>query len=384
MTVHAEAAVRLQQLCGAATAKSMEDCLFYRDARLVSLNEVGGEPERFGVSVAEFHQRAAVRAAAVAAGDDDVDHPRHQTRRGRAGPHRSAVAGAVAVGGIRRQAGSARTPSPDPLTGLFLWQNIFGVWPIDGQVTDELRDRLHAYAEKAIREAAVHTTWNDPDAEFETAVHAWLDAVIDGPVATELTALVARLDEHARSDALGQKLIALTAPGSSRRLPGHRTVGGQPGRPGQPPAGRLLGAARGADGAEPPQDAGRDGGAAAAAREARHLPDRWLHAACSPQGRAAAHLVAFLRGDDVLVAVSRHGPCGSPKRLGRNRSLSLPDGDLERPTRPVPIQRARCLPTDLFAELPVALLERADGLSSRSGRRGPNASASTSTARCTR
>ncbi len=52
-------AVRLQQLCGAATAKSMEDCLFYRDARLVSLNEVGGEPDRFGVSVAEFHQRAA-------------------------------------------------------------------------------------------------------------------------------------------------------------------------------------------------------------------------------------------------------------------------------------------------------------------------------------
>ena len=99
------------------------------------------------------------------------------------------------------------------MTGLFLWQNIFGVWPSDGSVTDELRARLHAYAEKAIREAAVHTTWNDPDAEFETAVHAWLDAVIDGPVAVELTSLVARLAEHARSDALGQKLMALTVPG---------------------------------------------------------------------------------------------------------------------------------------------------------------------------
>ncbi len=51
----ARSSVRLQQLCGAATAKSMEDCLFYRDARLVSLNEVGGEPDRFGVSAAEFH-----------------------------------------------------------------------------------------------------------------------------------------------------------------------------------------------------------------------------------------------------------------------------------------------------------------------------------------
>ena len=58
----AEPSVRLQQLCGAATAKSTEDSLFYRDARLVSLNEVGGEPARFGVSAAEFHHRAAQRA----------------------------------------------------------------------------------------------------------------------------------------------------------------------------------------------------------------------------------------------------------------------------------------------------------------------------------
>ncbi|HWS93917.1 MAG TPA: malto-oligosyltrehalose synthase, partial [Mycobacterium sp.] len=57
-----EAAVRLQQLCVAATAKSMEDRLFYRDARLVSLNEVGGAPNRFGVSAAEFHERVLRRA----------------------------------------------------------------------------------------------------------------------------------------------------------------------------------------------------------------------------------------------------------------------------------------------------------------------------------
>ncbi|WP_313676898.1 malto-oligosyltrehalose synthase, partial [Mycolicibacterium sp.] len=55
----AEAAARLQQLCGAMTAKAVEDCYFYRDARLVSLNEVGGEPHRFGVSAAEFHRSAA-------------------------------------------------------------------------------------------------------------------------------------------------------------------------------------------------------------------------------------------------------------------------------------------------------------------------------------
>ena len=75
-----EAGVRMQQLCGAATAKSMEDCLFYRDARLVSLNEVGGEPEWFSVSAAEFHHAHGRTGAVVAAVDDGAVHPRHQTR----------------------------------------------------------------------------------------------------------------------------------------------------------------------------------------------------------------------------------------------------------------------------------------------------------------
>ena len=104
-------------------------------------------------------------------------------------------------------------PSPDVATGQFLWQNIFGVWPASGQVSDELRGRLHAYAEKAIREASWHTSWNDPDAAFEDAIHRWVDTVLDGPVAGQLTELVAQLNSHAASDALGQKLLALTVPG---------------------------------------------------------------------------------------------------------------------------------------------------------------------------
>src|SRR6185312_2791460 len=158
LTRSAEAAVRLQQLCGAATAKSMEDCLFYRDARLVSLNEVGGEPARFGVSVAEFHKRAATRARLWPR--TMVTLTTHDTKRGEDVRVRIGVLSQVPsrwaelVGKWALQA-----PPPDPATGLFLLQNIFGVWPVDGVVTDELRDRLHAYTEKAIREAAAHTSW---------------------------------------------------------------------------------------------------------------------------------------------------------------------------------------------------------------------------------
>ena len=207
-----EAAVRLQQLCGAATAKSMEDCLFYRDPRLVSLNEVGGEPDRFGVSLAEFHQRAVLRARLWPHAMTALST--HDTKRGEDVRARIGVLSQVpSLWAEFVGAWEQRTPSPDPMTGLFLWQNIFGVWPVDGTVTDDLRGRLHAYAEKAIREAAVNTSWHDPDTGFESAVHNWIDAVTDGPIAAELTSLVARLDEHARNDSLGQKLIGLTAPG---------------------------------------------------------------------------------------------------------------------------------------------------------------------------
>ena len=212
LSVNIEAVVRFNQLCGAATAKSMEDCLFYRDARLVSLNEVGGEPQHFGVSVAEFHQRAAVRArlwpqAMVALST-------HDTKRGEDVRARIGVLSQVpSLWAEYVSAWERRNPPPDRATGLFLLQNMFGVWPADGSVTTELRDRLHAYAEKVVREAGTHTSWNEPDEKFESGIHAWINAVIDGPVATELAGLVARLDEHTRSDALGQKLLALTVPG---------------------------------------------------------------------------------------------------------------------------------------------------------------------------
>ena len=77
---HADPAARLQQLCGAVTAKAVEDCFFYRDPTLVSLNEVGGEPARFGVSAAEFHHSAAVRSRNWPAAMTTLST--HDTKRG--------------------------------------------------------------------------------------------------------------------------------------------------------------------------------------------------------------------------------------------------------------------------------------------------------------
>ena len=357
LSTSAESAVRLQQLCGAATAKSMEDCLFYRDARLVSLNEVGGEPARFGVSVAEFHQRAATRArlwphAMVAL-------TTHDTKRGEDVRARIGVLSQVPslwaelVGKWVLDA-----PPPDTATGLFLLQNVFGVWPSDGVLTDDLCGRLHAYAEKAIREAAVHTSWHDPDTAFETAVHAWLDAVMDGPVATALTSLVARLNEHVRNDGLGQKLVALTAPGvpdvyqgtelwedslvdPDNRRPVDYDVRREALSANSHPKMRVV---------------------TAALRLRRDRPDTFTAGGYTPllaEGAAAEHLVAFLRADDVVTAVTRNSLVLAETHWG-NTSLRLPDGGW---TDRIAGGRfsGTVLASDLLNDSPVALLERVDG-----------------------
>ncbi len=354
---HPEPAARLQQLCGAVTAKSVEDCLFYRDPTLVSLNEVGGEPGDFGVGAAEFHHSAAVRAKNWPTAMTTLTT--HDTKRGEDVRARIGVLSQVPSlwSQLVRQ-WNRETPPPDGPTGLFLLQNIFGVWPVDGTVTDELRARLHAYAEKAIREAGVHTTWNDPDPGFEDAVHVWLDAVLDGPVGTEMTALVGRLDPHGRSDSLGQKLIALTAPGvpdiyQGTELWEDSLVDPDNRRPVDYEARRKALAAG-------------EHAKLRVVREAltvrRERPASFLaggYRALLADGQAAEHMVSFVRADDVLVAASRWTVRLADKGWG-DTSLSLPEGSwTDRLTGSV--HTGVVAAADLFAELPVVLMVRADG-----------------------
>jgi len=352
-----EAATRLQQLCGAATAKSMEDCLFYRDARLVSLNEVGGEPEWFGGGAAEFHDRAAVRARLWPSAMTTLST--HDTKRGEDVRARIGVLSQVpSLWAELVGTWTVQAPPPDAATALFLWQNVFGVWPTDGVVSSELRERLHAYTEKAIREAATHTSWNDPDAEFESAVHSWLDAVIDGPAAAELSSLVARLDEYGRSDALGQKLIQLTAPGipdvyQGTELWDDSLVDPDNRRPVDYDARREA-----LRSLEHPKLRVTS----AALRLRRERPDTFRsggYRAVLAGGQAREHVVAFLRGDDVLVAVSRWTVRLSETGWG-DTSLELPGGQwTDRLTGRSHFGRVAV--AELFGRLPVALLERARG-----------------------
>ena len=349
-----EPATRLQQLCGAVTAKASEDCYFYRDARLVSLNEVGGEPHRFGVGAAEFHHSAATRARLWPQAMTTLTT--HDTKRGEDVRARIGVLSQVPslwAEFIARW--EVHAPSPDPATGQFLWQNIFGVWPVSGEVSTELRDRLHGYTEKAIREAGWRTSWNDPDAAFEDAVHRWLDIVLDGPVAGQLTELVAQLHPHAASDALGQKLLALTVPGipdiyQGTELWDDSLVDPDNRRP-------VDYAARSAalNDLEHPKIRV----VTTALRLRRSHPDSFVGGDYVPvlaDGEADDHVVAFRRGDDILVAVTRWTVRLAETGWG-NTVVPLPDGSWT-DTLTGAMATGPTSAAELFSDLPVVLLER--------------------------
>ncbi len=349
-----EPSTRLQQLCGAVTAKAVEDCLFYRDARLVSLNEVGGEPHRFGVGLAEFHHAAATRARLWPKTMTTLTT--HDTKRGEDVRARIGVLSQVPSLWTEFVARwEIAAPSPDPPTGRFLWQNIFGVWPVRCEVTDELRDRLHAYVEKAIREADWHTSWTDPDAAFEDAVHRWLDTILDGPIAGQLTELVAQLNPHAASDALGQKLLALTVPGipdvyqgtelwddslvdPDNRRPVDYAVRRDFLKELQHPKLRVVTAALRLRRAHPESFVGGD-----------YVP-------VLASGQAGDHVVAFRRGEDILVAVTRWTVPLAETGWG-NTVVPLPDASWV-DTLSGAMASGPTSAAELFADLPVVLLER--------------------------
>ncbi|OAV78799.1 malto-oligosyltrehalose synthase [Dietzia sp. 111N12-1] len=206
-----EATTRLAQVTGAATAKAEEDRLFYRLARLVSLNEVGGSPGRMGMPVEAFHLAMAERARSTPLAMTALST--HDTKRGEDVRARISVLSQIPdewADLVTRVFDEFPPPAED--AGYFLLQVIVGVWPERGGPTDEMRSRLHDYADKAMREAAVHTTWTDPDAEFESGVHRWIDALIDSGGGV-LGPFVERIAPAGRDNSLIAKAAQLLGPG---------------------------------------------------------------------------------------------------------------------------------------------------------------------------
>lgn len=350
----AESAARFAQLTGALTAKSLEDTAFYRSARLISLQEVGGAPSDIGPS--DPHPALARRAAEWPAAMTTLST--HDTKRGEDVRARIGVLSQCPddwAAFVDRSMPLLPSP-PDPMTGLFLLQTAFGVWPEDGAITDALRARLHAYAEKAMREGRIGTSWTAPDGAFEAAGHAFLDALFDGAAGAAMTDLADALAPHGRSDALAQKLLQLAGPGVPDVYQGTERWEDSL----VDPDNRRPVDWEATDDAHPKQRLVR-----AALRLRRERPDSFVGGTYSPvlaDGPAADHLVGFRRGPD--------GGVPDVAALATRRSLGLERSGGWRDTRVDLGESAwtdrltgqfvtgRVHLAELFLEHPVALLVR--------------------------
>jgi len=222
-----ELCVRFQQLTGAIMAKGVEDTAYYRYSRFIGLNEVGGYPGTFGSGIAEFHAAQKRRADVAPSGMTTLST--HDTKRGEDIRARLAVLAELPDewGDTARRL-MTLAPVPNAAFGYLLWQTAVALPALAkraqrapalaaaGGAKDPRRARLHAYAEKAMREAADGTGWVDRDEEFEAVVHVAVEAAYDNPEIYELIAsLSARIEAHGWVNSLSQKVIQLTMPGVS-------------------------------------------------------------------------------------------------------------------------------------------------------------------------
>ncbi|HXD24501.1 MAG TPA: malto-oligosyltrehalose synthase [Propionibacteriaceae bacterium] len=199
-------ALRMQQLSGAAMAKGVEDTAYYRYSRFIALNEVGGDPGEFGIPLHDFHALQVARQDRLPASMTSLST--HDTKRGEDVRARLAVLSEIPEPWADFvELFLSMTAIPNQLFGYFVAQTLVGVGPIEPA-------RLHAYAEKAMREASDGTTWTAPDAAFEKSVHDAVDAAYEEP---RLRAAWDQMDglvtAPGRSNSLGQKLVQLTMPG---------------------------------------------------------------------------------------------------------------------------------------------------------------------------
>jgi len=218
--------MRWQQFTGPVMAKGFEDTALYTYNRLVSLNEVGGDPARAGLSVAEFHRRNEARLRHWPHTLNSTST--HDTKRGEDVRARIAVLSEIpglwaarVERWMRLNAPAKRVvrgrPVPDADIEFLLYQTLVGAWPLREEEVPEFRERLRAYMLKAAREARVHTGWLEPDEEYEGALLAFVDRILEpGPenrFLEDFLEFQPFVAYYGALNSLAQVLLKIAAPG---------------------------------------------------------------------------------------------------------------------------------------------------------------------------
>ena len=405
--------MRWQQFSGAVMAKGLEDTAMYAYNPLVSRNEVGGDPGRPPTTPAEFHRknRARLRAWPHSLSATST----HDTKRSEDVRSRIDVLSEMPEEWAerivrwnrwnrskKREVGGRL--APDPNDELLFYQTLLGVWPPSKREEQGLTERLKEYMLKAVREAKTHTSWIDPNPEYEAAVTAFVQAVAAASnrrFRKDLLEVVRTVALHGAVNSLSQVVLKVASPGVpdlyqgteswSLRLvdPDNRRV---------PDFARLSKQLEGLERvawAEPDWAAlatellekWQDGrikllvtSRALAYRSAhRDLFDQGSYRALSASGRWSEHVVALARqrGREWAIAIvprltmGLSGPASPPvgKSVWGSGTLALPARAPERLVNAITGERllARSrrgrrvvLLAEVFAGFPVALLGRED------------------------
>jgi (1->4)-alpha-D-glucan 1-alpha-D-glucosylmutase len=363
-----ELALRFQQFTGPVMAKALEDTVFYRYHRLICLNEVGGDPSRFGLTAAAFHRaceeagrRWPLRMLATST---------HDTKRSGDVRARLCLLSEIpeqwraAVARWAEMNGGYWSGRPDRNFEYLLYQTLVGAWPI-------AIDRMLSYATKAIREAKQWTSWTNVNRAYEAAVTRFVEGVMaNRGFIADLEAFTAPLIPLGRINSLAQTLIKMTAPGvpdfyQGTELWNLSLVDPDNRRPVDYALHqRLLGEIEQLSASETMR------------RADEGLPKLWLvqrtlnlrktrgelfspDAIYSPleaRGTHAAHVVAFARGKDLIAVVPR-----LPTRLGGgwgDTHLHLPQGNWRNELAGERFAAGAAAIGDLLLHFPVGLMVR--------------------------
>jgi (1->4)-alpha-D-glucan 1-alpha-D-glucosylmutase len=224
-----EFVMRFQQLTGPLMAKGLEDTTFYKFNRLISLNEVGGNPDSFGNSVDDFHQYNASRAARWP--HSLLATATHDTKRGEdvrarinvlsefPDEWRSALSRWSELNTAKKSLVNEK-PAPDSNDEYFFYQTLIGAWPAadpSAKYLQTFRERMVACMLKSIKEAKTHTSWLDPNTEYETAMKNFVEQSLAdssaNPFLNDFKPFQRNIAFFGRLNSLSQTLLNMAAPG---------------------------------------------------------------------------------------------------------------------------------------------------------------------------
>jgi (1->4)-alpha-D-glucan 1-alpha-D-glucosylmutase len=342
-------------------AKGVEDTAFYRYFRLSALNEVGGDPGRFGISLAQFHEGNTARSRDWPAAMTTLST--HDTKRSEDVRARLVLLAqcprewADAVTSWHALAHDHRSAAgPDAATEQLVWQTLVGAWPLSA-------DRAVAYVEKATREAKDRTSWTEPVPAFDEAVAAFVRGVLgDERIRTAVAGFVAGLSSAWHTTALAQKAVQLTVPGVADTYQGTELwdlslVDPDNRRPVDYDERRALLALD----AVPPVD---ETGAAKlhlvsrVLRLRRDRPELFLDASSYAPLDAGTRAVAYVRGGSVVTVAPTRALQVERSGWGDD-AVELPEGRWTDVLTGAVRDGGRVALAELLADFPVAVLLRA-------------------------